>query len=281
MQRDQLHPCLSTIFSKPFEITPEGVDEALGAWAAAGSEGLSFWSLHHMVLGGDSAAIAAQIKAHGLDVAAIEAIYGWANADSPDAAVADADLSIQLCVDYGASTLVAVVLEPELVDATATAANLAAVSAKAAEANVEIAIEFLPWSGIPDITTCWDIVQQSEASNAGILLDSWHWHHQPGGSTGKHAETLASIPGDAIKIFQICDAESDPTDDPMGACMSRRPLPGDGVVDHAGLFELLREIDADPIVSPEVFNAELIATGMTETASQINAASKAMMATWT
>lgn len=276
--RDALHPCLSTLFSDPFSITAEQFDEALAAVAATGASGVSLWSLHHLLLGGDSASIRANISAHGLSVTCIEAIYGWGNAASADAAVADSEPSIELCVDYGAPILVAVVLEPELATIDATVGNLAAVADRAAEANVSIAIEFLPWSGIPDLATCWDVVQRADRSNVGILVDSWHWHHQPG---GPNPEVLAQIPGDAITLFQICDAEADPTSDMMAAALARRPLPGAGVIHHEPLFEVFREIGADPIVSPEVFSDSLRAQHtMADLAALIASASTAALSAW-
>lgn len=280
MGRENLNLCLSTLFPKPFEITSDEFDEALAACSTAGADGISLWSLHHLTLRDPAERTAARIKSHGLDVVCIEAIYGWANAASPEAAAADAEMSIQLCADYGASTLAAVALEPALADPVATAANLAAVADKAAEVGVTVCVEYLPWSGIPDIGTCWEILQRSERANVGVLFDSWHWHHQPGGPTDANAETLASIPGEFIPIFQICDAQPEPTDDPLGACMSDRPLPGNGVVDHDALFALLGEIGADPVIAPEVFNTELVGQGPTKMAQQVLDACRSTLARW-
>ena len=111
------------------------------------------------------------------------------------------------------------------------------------------------------------------------MVDSWHWHRQEGGPEA-NAEVLAGIPGEAITVFQLCDANPDPQEDPMAECMSSRPLPGQGVVDHEGLFSLFREIGADPVVVPEVFNTELVETGMKSMAAEIAAASKAVLAAW-
>jgi sugar phosphate isomerase/epimerase len=162
----------------------------------------------------------------------------------------------------------------------ATVANLAAVADRAAEVDVAICVEFLPWSGIPDITTCWEILRRTEQPNVGVLLDSWHWHRQPGGPYGRHAETLASMPGEAIRVFQLCDAGAEPWDDPMAECLADRPLPGEGVVDHDHLFGLLRDISADPVVAPEVFNTGLTALGMGPMARRIVEASRAVLVGW-
>ncbi len=280
MQRDRLNLCLSTLFPKPFEMTSDEFDAGLAAVASAGADGISLWSLHHLLLGDPAEQTAARIRQHGLDVVCIEAIYAWANADSPQAAAASAETELQLCADYGSPTLGAVVLEPSLNDIDLAAANLAAVADKADEVGATVCVEYLPWSGIPDIGTCWEVLRRSERTNVGFCFDSWHWHHQSGGPSGKNAEILASIPGEFIKLFQICGAEADPTDDPMQECMSNRPLPDDGVVDHDALFALFREIGADPIVAPEVFNARLIAQGPDAVASAVVDSCRSTMERW-
>ena len=280
MNRDRLNLCLSTLFPNPFQITSDEFDAGLAACADVGADGISLWSLHHLLLGDPVEKTAQRISQHGLDVACVEAIYGWANAESPSAAVADAEMSIQLCADFAAGTLAAVVLEPEVSDIGAASANLAAVADRAAEAGVTVCVEYLPWSGIPDIGTCWEVLRRSERTNVGILFDSWHWYHQPGGPAGANAETLTSIPGEFIPVLQLCDAHPEPTDDPLTECMNNRPLPGDGVVDHDALFALLNEIGADPIIAPEVFNAELVAKGPAEAATQIVAASRSTLERW-
>ncbi len=280
MRRNKLNLCLSTLFAKPFEVSVDEFDAALEACEHAGVDGISLWSLHHLILGQSADEVAAKIRRHGLDVVCVEAIYGWANATTADAAVADAEMSIQLCADLGAETLAAVVLEPEVADLAAAAANLAAVADQAAEADVTVCVEYLPWSGVPDIGTCWELLQRTERSNVGFLFDSWHWHHQPGGPTGQNLETLASIPGEFITVFQLCDAEADPTGDPLTQCMTNRPLPGDGVVDHDALFAIFREIGADPIIAPEVFNDQLVAEGPGEMARRVVTASRRVLTQW-
>jgi len=195
-------------------------------------------------------------------------------------AVEDSLDSIDIAAAHGSPNLAAVVLQPELVSMEATVANLAAVADRAAEVDVAICVEFLPWSGIPDITTCWEILRRTGQPNVGVLLDSWHWHRQPGGPYGRHAETLASMPGEAIRVFQLCDAGAEPWDDPMAECLADRSLPGEGVIDHDHLFGLLRDISADPVVAPEVFNTGLTALGMGPMARRIVEASRAVLVGW-
>lgn len=283
MQRDALHICVSTLFSNPFEITPDHFDAAIDACVDAGFDGVSLWSLHHAVLGaagrsGDD--IARAFAARNLDVSCIEAIYGWANAPDTAAALADAEPSLLLCQLHGAPNLAAVLLGDSITDIAQAVANLAAVADRAAQVGATVCIEYLPWTGIPDLGTVWDLIVRAERENVGIMFDSWHWHWQPGGPSGPNAELLASIPGGRIPVFQLCDSLPEPTDDPMTACMSSRPLPGDGVVDHDALFALFREIGADPVVAPEVFNAALVATGSLPAAQAIAESSRRILGRW-
>ena len=45
---------------------------------------------------------------------------------------------------------------------------------RAAEHGLLVALEFLPWSGIPDVATAWRIVDAAGRANGGLLVDTWH-----------------------------------------------------------------------------------------------------------
>ena len=282
-QRDDLYLCPSTLLPDTFSLDGAGFEEYVEACVDAGVAGISYWTLHEVLLkaqGWSSERIRSRLSTAGLRVVCVEAIYGWANAASPAAAVEASLESIDIASAHGSPNLAAVVLEPDLRSMEATVANLAAVADRAADVDVAICVEFLPWSGIPDITTCWDLLKRTGRPNVGVLLDSWHWFRQPGGPYGRHADTLASMPGDAIRVFQLCDAGVEPWEDPMAECLAARCLPGDGVVDHEHLFGLLRGISADPVVTPEVFNTGLARLGMGPMARRIVEASRAVLAGW-
>ena len=282
-QRDDLYLCPSTLLPDTFSLDGAGFEEYVEACVDAGVAGISYWTLHEVLLkahGWSSERIRSRLSTAGLRVVCVEAIYGWANAASPAAAVEASLESIDIASAHGSPNLAAVVLEPDLRSMEATVANLAAVADRAADVDVAICVEFLPWSGIPDITTCWDLLKRTGRPNVGVLLDSWHWFRQPGGPYGRHADTLASMPGDAIRVFQLCDAGVEPWEDPMAECLAARCLPGDGVVDHEHLFGLLRGISADPVVTPEVFNTGLAKLGMGPMAHRIVEASRSVLSGW-
>lgn len=280
MNPGDMHICISTLVADPFSFTADDWDACLDAVVAAGLSGISIWSLHHFMAGASGRSgddLAAQVRALGLEVSFIEAIPSWANAPTTEAAVADAAPNLDIAALYGAPYVGAVLLDPEIADVDQTVANLAAIADAAAAVDVTICIEYLPWSGISDIGTCWDLIQRCERDNVGFLFDSWHWHRQAGGDGPENSAILASIPAGRIPVFQLCDALAEPVGDPMAETMEMRPLPGEGVVDHAHLFALFDQIGADPLVVPEVFNRDLVTAGPTETAQAIAEASRTLV----
>ena len=89
-RRDDLFLCPSTLLPDTFDLDGAGFEEYVEATVAAGAVGISFWTLHEVLLtarGWTSAGIRARLSAAGLRVACVEAIYGWANVTSPAAAV--------------------------------------------------------------------------------------------------------------------------------------------------------------------------------------------------
>src|SRR5207344_774561 len=133
-------------------------------------------------------------------VRAVEAATRWA--EGPEAAVADADEQLDVASAFGADLLLACTLDPTM-DATRATEGFAALCERAAEHDVRAAIEFLPWSAVPDLATTWQLVQESGATNGGIVIDMLHWQRQPG---GPNLELLRQIPGDRIHYVQVCDA---------------------------------------------------------------------------
>jgi len=55
------------------------------------------------------------------------------------------------------------------------AQSLPAVRARAAASGMRVNLEFIPLLGITDLATAWEIVTLSEAANAAIVQDTWHY----------------------------------------------------------------------------------------------------------
>ena len=167
---------------------------------------------------------------------------------------------------YDAKVVAGVVLASEI-DFDAATTGLAELGRMAGERGLNVCIEWLPWTGLPDLKSAWKLVQDAGAENLGLVVDAWHWLRQPG---GPDEETLRSIPGDRIHCVQLDDTTRVGSgDDPMMESMTNRLLPGEGEVDWPALLGILDEIGADPIWAPEVFNVGLLERGAVEMARQI------------
>ena len=236
--------CTASLLADPMSpaVTDDDVRATGEAALAAGFTEASVWAHHIPALAG-----------LGLRVGVVEAAMTWANADA-GAATAEAGRLTGLAAEHGATKIVAVCLEPAIADMGRARDNLSILVGAAADVGVQVCVEFLPWSGIPDLATAWSLVEPLGPA-AGLLLDTWHWVRQPGGPA---SELLAEIPGERIGYVQLCDAAPASGVDLMTEAMTNRLLPGDGIVDFAAVFSTLDAIDASPYVATEIFNGALV-----------------------
>ncbi|MAG33692.1 MAG: hypothetical protein CL908_22670 [Deltaproteobacteria bacterium] len=272
---DNLILCSATLMPDPANPGPESLAIQVEATKGAGYAGLSLWRLHAeaaVTSLGSPEAVRELVEAAGLCVPIVEAMLPWDTVDF-GAAMTDVEPFLDLAEAYGAKQVLAVTMSNEALEIAPAAARLQEICLRAADRDLDIAIEFLPWSGIPDLTTAWRILESSGADNAGLLIDGWHWQRQPGGPC---PELLRTIPPDRFKVFQICDAAAQSQDDPLEECMTDRRLPGDGVVDLVGLLDLFDEIGASPILAPEVFNSALANKGAIEMARAVRTATESV-----
>jgi sugar phosphate isomerase/epimerase len=85
--------------------------------------------------------------------------------------------------------------------------------AAAAQANIRIALEFLPYSGVRNLAAALRVIERSGARNAGLLLDALHLDR-----SGASAQDIATIDPQKIVFAQLCDAKKligTPTDDEL------------------------------------------------------------------
>lgn len=195
----------------------------------------------------------------GLTPAEMECIVAWlpghptapgaaafAHLDPPRIIAAAAELgsrSVSVAEMFGVS--------PSIDEA---AESFAAICDLAAERDLVVQIEFLPFGGIPDLATAWRVVEASGRRNGGIMLDSWHLFR-----SGSTLDELAHIPGGRIFGVQINDAPSRPGDDLRHESLTARLLPGDGAFDLVGLIEVLDRIGCNAPIGVEVFSDALSA----------------------
>jgi len=269
--------CSATLLGARTEISLEELTAVLAATATAGFSAVSLWGVHHLGLVGKGVDPDAIVSLHGetgLAVPVVEAALGWTRGATSDLETSVLPI-LEVAARYGAEQVLAVCMEPDVPDPQACLSGFGRLCDLAAEHGLRVSLEFLPWTGIPDLRSAWRLVQDCERENAGLTLDSWHWQRQPG---GPDFETLSRIPGERIHFLQLSDAAAEPWSDLEGETLQSRHLPGDGTVDFARLREALVGIGAQPVTAPEVFSAEWLARGPSEMAQRIAASTRAVWA---
>jgi sugar phosphate isomerase/epimerase len=134
------------------------------------------------------------------------------------------------------------------------AERFAALCDRASAHNLTVAIEFLPWSGIPDIASAWEVVRQSGATNGGVLLDTWHFFR-----SCPDFDALRSIPSERIVGVQLNDGPSQPVGEIRDETRHRRALPGAGDFDLATVIHTLETMGVSAPWAIEVMSDELAA----------------------
>jgi sugar phosphate isomerase/epimerase len=186
-------------------------------------------------------------------VTVLEGASAWANGTHEET-VTEAALFAEAAAELHAPLVLAFALDPVIANVPATERNLATLAAAVADAGATLCVEFLPFSGVPDLATAWRLVEPL-GPGAALTIDTWHWKRQPGGPC---RDLLATIPGDRIAYVQVSDCASDPATDLRMETMLARRLPGTGAIDFDEFFSVLSANGAQPFVAPEVFNPSLV-----------------------
>jgi len=151
--------------------------------------------------------------------------------------------------------------------------RFAAVCDRAADHGLLVALEFLPWSGIPDTATAWEIVRTAGRPNGGINLDAWHHFRGTADATA-----LTEVPPDRYVAIALNDADALIVGDPVEDTTRRRRLPGEGSFDLVGF---LRVLDAHGVTAPivvEILSDEQNSRPVEEAARLPFAATQAVLA---
>src|SRR5207247_46877 len=86
----------------------------------------------------------------------------------------------------------------------------------------------------------------NSGDNVGLLLDAWHWHHDP----DANVESITEAGRRRIVHVHLSDAPDLP---PERIRDNERLLPGEGVIRLRAFITALREIGYTDAISPEIF----------------------------
>ena len=120
--------------------------------------------------------------------------------------------------------------------------RFAAFCDRAAAHGLTLSVEFMPWTGIPDAASAWDLVRQAGRPNAGVLVDTWHYFRG-----AADPDQLRAIPPERIAGLQINDAAAQVVGTLREDTLHRRLLPGEGAFD---LVSLVRTLDTMGVSLP-------------------------------
>jgi sugar phosphate isomerase/epimerase len=259
--------CPATLLVNPVDCSTEDIELVARASARAGFDSVSLWASFAVPAGPDGTR--AVFDDAGVAVRVVEAVSKWI--EGPEAAVEGDEAHLELATALGAEIVSAATID-QTIDLTRAAEGFAAVCRRAADRGMRVAIEFIPFTAIPDLETAWRIVHDSRAENGGIVIDMLHWYHQPG---GPNIDLLTRIPAQHIHYVQVCDTGPIPTPsarDYLQYALGGRLPPGNGLVDIPALLRTLGSIGADPYFALEVYNSDLAKDGAEKMAGLLSSA---------
>ncbi|MCI4665107.1 MAG: sugar phosphate isomerase/epimerase [Neomegalonema sp.] len=180
----------------------------------------------------DDAAMLADTKAAmaatGLRVADIEFVK-----IEPDTAPETLAPLLDVGAELGARHLITAPYDPDL---SRMADRLSALSELAAARNIRLALEFFPWTVLPDLSAARAMAARCDDA-IGILVDSLHFDR-----SGSSLAELKATPPELLPFAHICDAPVAPPYTEaqlLHAARAERLPPGDGEIDLPAIIEAL------------------------------------------
>lgn len=129
-----------------------------------------------------------------------------------------------------------VIMAPYDPDLSRLADRLAAVADLGAPMGIAPVLEFFPWTSVPDLATCWQVVQAA-GPRVGLLPDALHFDR-----SGSTHHLLRQIPAERLPFAHLCDAPVAPpytTEALLHTARIGRLAPGDGEIDLTSFISAL------------------------------------------
>jgi sugar phosphate isomerase/epimerase len=237
--------------------------------------------------GHTEAGLRQRLRDAGIEVTMIDGLnHGLPGVPSPDTLEAsvralmppdvleppDQETCLRAASALGAKILNLVAYRGQVVPVEQMAEAIGATCRRAAELGLQVAMEFLPESGIPDIDHARRLWEACNEPNCGILLDVFHL-----GRSGGTVDSVSRLAPGTIAAIQISDRQaSDGEHVPFGG----RLMPGQGTLPLAAVVSAALENNPNATVDIEVLNAELVALPADEAARQLAAAASAWRASF-
>jgi sugar phosphate isomerase/epimerase len=248
------------------EPSPWPFETRVAAAAAAGYRSIGLFEADYAAMiaaGADDGELRETLARHDLVVTEVEFLFDWAHDDD---AAAETSVMREGLIHMAEAfrphhlSLGEVRSPEELPPLDVVADRFGAVCDRVAPHGVQALIEFLPWSGIPDIATSAEVVERAGRDNGGIYLDSWHYFRGP-----SNRDQLAAVDPGLIRAVALNDA-APPYGDPVEDTTRHRLLPGHGEFDLVELLTDLRQLGVEAVMGVEVLSEDQAAMHPTEAA---------------
>ena len=242
----------------------------VAAAAAAGFDGIglraeNYWDAREAGL--DAATMSEIAAGAGVPVREVEYLTGWGTADDRTADQRRKERTVvEMAHAFGVRHLNAGLLEHLPVERITEAfAELC----DRVGPGLTVALEFMPYSGVPDLATAGRVVRDAGRANGALIVDVWHWAR-----AGMTAADLTSVPAGSIVAVQLCDVLAEPMTPLRAESLGHRLPPGQGYGDAAGMVRALHDHGVRPaVVTAEVISDALVAGGIEKAARTAHRAS--------
>ena len=124
-------------------------------------------------------------------------------------------------------------------DIDGAATRLQSAAGAVADTGLTIAVEAFAWSAINSVPTASALLARANASNAGHLLDVWHFYN-----TGSTTESISDLDVATVAAVQLNDGPR-VHDNFLWNARNTRILPGEGDLDVRGFVTALKSIGYD------------------------------------
>jgi sugar phosphate isomerase/epimerase len=225
------------------------------AAAAAGFAALTLWpNTWRHALRRDGLTLAGMrdlVDAHRVAVAGVVAVDDWRPAAAGGLPSTGRAEAIEVALALGAPTIATAHAVGGKLDVDRDAAAFGQLCDCAAVNGLRVALEFVPFTAIPDLSTALSFLRRVDRSNAGLVVDLWHLAR-----SGSPPAELRDVPPELIFSVQLADGPAMPPTDIVDEAMYHRQLPGTGQMVLAEGVASLPALGGNVPIGPEVFSAE-------------------------
>lgn len=267
----ELAPLVLSVMTSP----DAGFVERIEAAAAAGYSGVGLRTgdrrrAHEAGL--TDADLRAVMVANGVSLVEVEGLHRWGIGGADGEAALQHEARLYELVDALGGRHITATGDLDLPHEEVVE-RFAALCDRAAEHGLSVALEFLPWTEVPDAGAAWRIVRDAGRPNGGVLVDSWH--HFRGAADD---DLLRAVPPDRILAVQFDDADAEVVGTPLEDTLHRCRLPGEGAFDLVGFLRLLTAHGVRAPLCVEVISDDLAALPIAEAARLTADATRAVLA---